>query len=736
MKFKIKSIALFFISILLVPFLIQCTNTNNKKTSEKLLPLEKRVPKDEEAHMFHLYADGKIKGEPLNDALKHKGPVYYQGWAKYFRYDNGGMSQRPKDFFQNNEYFNQKVLKRDLDKKDKWGTFAIPTKFHFFLTLTRDTLSFVSSRKNQLQKSVDSLQVDLINPIPKEDMFKGGVQKLGEFDEGYCFQILTTTPSGPDPTFDNVYEPGISQNWVICFDGNTDRSSIMKILANIKLLKQKVRGENFSTKKPTPPSLSKLLKPIKTPRIERYYGPGHNLDLDGFWVLLNNWSQCTLKCGGGLQYQQWQCQPPLQGGKPCQGMPIRTRPCNIKPCPSVSGYNPYAKKKDEQIVKPIIKSMPWSSRYQRYIECEVKETDVLYIKWDVPTKMGEPVKYPGRMVMTNSTIALYEDDHFEHNLFTFDLPATQVGSYKKDTCCFMIQSLDKQWRICGFNSECGTREKPKFRDGWLRDFNLFAKKCYKPLPKKNWKISIKEDIFHGSVDVNAREHIIGKKMLAKQQMDLDKRISSTQELALKAIRKELKLERLVKHEEKIKEKAKIKDLIKLKLKEEKKKDCLEKALKDREKQNLRGRNAQEAELEIARIKTEAKKDVEHERLALRKKLDLIKKNAKRRRRMLAQQISVIRSTMAKSLLLANKNGDMNICIKSQKDPQLIKEYCDQNFVTSYTLNQECKEIDNFCAKCCEHEFGGLYLNKRDECYKKCDELIKKGLKGDWIWATK
>ena len=178
--------------------------------------------------------------------------------------------------------------------------------------------------------------------------------------------------------------------------------------------------------------------------------------------------------------------------------------------------------------------------------------------------------------------------------------------------------------------------------------------------KKNWKLQMQKDIEdeqHGTLHINgpgllAREGLIHKKMVIKQEQEIEKKISSTQELALKAIRKEMKLESLIKNEEKIKEKAKINDLVILKAKEEMKKDCLLKALKARD--NPQARNNEMAELEIDRIKTEAKKDVAHERLNLRKKLEDIKKKGKRRRRLLEQQIQMIRTTMQKGLMDANK----------------------------------------------------------------------------------
>jgi hypothetical protein len=49
---------------------------------------------------------------------------------------------------------------------------------------------------------------------------------------------------------------------------------------------------------------------------------------DGKWVLLHDWSECTLACGGGKSFLQQMCMPPKNGGKPCVGNAIVSRECN------------------------------------------------------------------------------------------------------------------------------------------------------------------------------------------------------------------------------------------------------------------------------------------------------------------------------------------------------------------------------------------------------------------------
>jgi len=92
---------------------------------------------------------------------------------------------------------------------------------------------------------------------------------------------------------------------------------------------------------------------------------------DGYWVLLQDWSQCTLKCDGGLQYQQLMCVPPKDGGKNCEGQSIRSRPCNKQPCPTEKNLKKVKlnlKKLGENgtTLKPIVKAMRVSQRPTRY----------------------------------------------------------------------------------------------------------------------------------------------------------------------------------------------------------------------------------------------------------------------------------------------------------------------------------------------------------------------------------
>ena len=232
--------------------------------------------------------------------------------------------------------------------------------------------------------------------------------------------------------------------------------------------------------------------------------------------------------------------------------------------------------------------------------------------------------------------------------------------------------------------------------------------------------------------IEEQENLLAQKIKEKDENDMERKINLTQDVALRAIRKELKLERMVKREEKLKEKEKIKNLMRQKAKEEKKQECLEKALKEREEENQKGLNQQAAEKEIAKIKEATKKEVDDERDNLKKKLADIKRRSLRKQKVLEQQIQFIRGKMAQNLIDANKNGNMEVC--NEKDPLSIKNYCDSAYNDNPVKHKECLDPAQFCKLCCEHEFGPMMLVKRDECLNMCDKKDTEQI-GDWVWTT-
>jgi len=433
------------------------------------------------------------------------------------------------------------------------------------------------------------------------------------------------------------------------------------------------------------------------------------------------------------------CVPEKTGGRPCQGQSVRTKACNTKACPKVGNLAPGLKKtKKNKVLTPIWKVLPFSSRPQRYIKCQVKESDVLY-----KTKInGTSVKLPARMVMNNHTLALFEDEDYTNNIFTFNIHEVLIQKNKQDHCCIVVRSNNKRFDLCGFSADCGTVKDPKFFNSWSHDFTMFSHSCYTPHDIGNGlsedtklQDEFQKKITEAQIDViHEREKLLEKKLEKKDTNKLQGKVTNTQKTVMKAIRKELKLEDLIKKEEQDKVDSSTSDLMVKYKYEKRKKRCLENVLKKKEEEDVKNREVKEAKNQIEKIKQDAVVQVEKKRVQLRKKIIDIRKKAQRKNRVIEQKIQKIRGAMASDLMVANKLGDWRVCKKARDNKKLVNDYCNSNFIDNQVKNQDCREGDNFCYICCENEYGNMYIKKRDKCYDMCDEQSKKDMSsGEWVW---
>jgi hypothetical protein len=280
----------------------------------------------------------------------------------------------------------------------------------------------------------------------------------------------------------NPHPPaGRKQIWLICSDDDAAKTKLMNILLKLKLKKQHQAGIYASINQITPANgvisgaqtISGLLNPDNKPINNPDASP-----VDGRWITLQDWSQCTLKCGGGQEYQHLMCIPPRKGGKPCEGEAIRTRPCNTQPCPKIEQVSDaLGDNNGQKIEKPIIKIMPISTRPQRYDKCYLKDTDAFMEKNDQTTanvmgsKGTEPApRIPVRLVMNNKTISVYQDDTLHTNYMTFLLKDTIFALAEGEPTCFVLSGNNNKVKFCSLGD-------PKFVDEWDYDFNLFKNQC-------------------------------------------------------------------------------------------------------------------------------------------------------------------------------------------------------------------------------------------------------------------
>jgi len=689
------------------------------------------------AKSFSSLINKKKKTKKLKKKLP-KHAFLWEGWLKFIRLTDKPSPMRPSNFFVNPQYHYQKVFKSQIKKKDGKGYLNIRDKFEFFGVMKTDGLYIFKSRKIAFDKMVEEIKIIDIKKINEKKKFLSSVREIENFQGGYCMRVKTKYPITPTLNY-NEKSKGHTQDYIICLDKKKELDKLINYFVQLKLAQQK-HLKKMLKKKPAK-SLADLKKKLKpNSNISR---PKGWVPKDGYWILLQDWTSCSLKCGGGKSYQQWMCVPPKKGGKKCVGQPIRTKPCNTKPCPGNKALkNEYTKSgPPNKVLKPIIKSMPFSERPQNFLKCVIKENDVFYLK-ENKNKKGKKLKIPSRIVMNTHSISVFTDDNYKNSVFSFDLKKTEITPKKKEKCCFDLQNGREEFTICGgFGQPCGPSSNPKFVNGWVKDFNLFKIGCYENLKIKNWKQEQTKKAMKDAMDaaglggLNDRANLIKKNIKKKQADEWSKKLQNTQSAAMKAMKREFDIEKMLQQELQLKAELEAKKLLALKKREEKKKECLEKALKDRDSQNKRLMDNKHKQSELNAIKENAKKEVQNQRNKLREKLNNIRKKFKRRKRLIEQDINVIRAQMAKNLMNAHKKGDMMVCKKAYGNKNLIETYCNRNIVEDYTKNIECRSDSSFCYVCCENEFGNLVMEKRDICYKMCDQLLKNSMNtGDFLWT--
>jgi hypothetical protein len=541
-------------------------------------------------------------------------------------------------------------------------------------------------------------------------------------------------PSEPFiPTAENP-EPikGVETYWVICLDSEKEKNQLMNMMIKLKLKRQhdlgiylEIAGNGKKKQQGTSESFNEMKEEMK-------FGPGSaSSPNDGYWVLLQDWTNCTLKCGGGLQYQQLMCVPPKTGGKPCIGDNVRTRPCNQDPCPlpqvlskALSPGDSSSNKADNNTLAPIVKMMPVSKRPQRYDKCFIKENDVLMEKDDEETKNFKlKPKIPIRLVLNDKTLTAYQDDDITSKIASYNLKDSILIRIDGEKRCFRIKNNVRSNLFCQLDSQGGD-----FLEEWDYDFNLFKYQCrkkrvksenYLPEQQKLEKEfqekvqDLKTEIVMEIAEKN-KEHVE-----ENEELKLNKKVSQIQTTSLQALEKEVKMEDLLEKEEEDKEDTETRFLENQIEEEKKREECIAKAIKEKELENQMNVAKSKAEQEIKHIQEQTKKQIAMKRLEIKKKIMEMRKKQQRKKSALKSEIMHIRTTIANKLNKLNKNGNGDRC-KNSLTSQERTNYCQQNFADSYVKYDDCMGESSFCYVCCENEFGDFHVAERDKCYANCD----------------
>ena len=307
--------------------------------------------------------------------------------------------------------------------------------------------------------------------------------------------------------------------------------------------------------------------------------------IDGYWKIIQSWSQCTLKCGGGKSYLQRICIPPKNGGKKCSGKSILSKNCNKKPCQTDLDIDIF--KSNNQtcttILKPIVKVMAFSNRPQRYTKCVIKEGDMFlnkpedtesYITSVNPldkAKIMSYIKIPVRLIMNNRTLSVFEGEDYNSISNTFLLKSSSFIIDKENKGCFFIKENSRNGNLIKF---CSITDNQIDIEKWDYDFNLFKYQCNYNKPEYSYvneaQEKLKEKISEFKENIlNEVQEKNKAKAEENEEKEMEKDVNNCNKVALKAIEKEVNIEELIRKEEILREKKQEEEMIK-RIKEEEK----------------------------------------------------------------------------------------------------------------------------------------------------------------------
>jgi hypothetical protein len=668
-----------------------------------------------------------INFSPIQDNLVNldlgPGPIYWNGWIKYFKTESNSNTgeKKPSSFFENHYFYKQIREHPELNTTLIQGnTFKyIKDKFSFYALLTKDFINILSSREKDYEKTVDVINLDNLELVKESNEYSGGIQDFGNYKEGYCLKLnLNLTLS-----------KNSASNYVICTNTREEKIVLMQFLKKIKIKKQRAQGYIVTDNKINQETLldySKKSSVTKFDDLDKFTNKPESA-LDGYWIVIQPWTQCNLKCGGGNSTLQRICRPPLPGGKECIGPEILVRQCNLQPCPDVNRKNKLLR---NSTLPPIIKTMPFLSRPQRNFICRIKESDMLYTKdldEDKIRDRVQKIQLPVRVVMNNRTISIFGNEDYESVILSFDLQRTTFHKSPHESC-FVLKDLemkDKIAELCPFGAD---RDHQIFTQ-WENDFSTFKQKCYSPLPSgeilfKDLRKKYEEKVNDAKMEVALeREALLERKLKQKEETDLDSDMKKTNELAFNVIKKELTLEELIKREEEERERRE-QDDIKSEIEcEEKKSKVLMQVIQEKEIEEQYNVQAQKKQKEIEGIKKELAKEVQSKRNQLKNYVMLMRRRAERNKMALRNRLVGVRMSLASKMKNAYKDGESGNCEKGMADDKLKNSYCVSNFSDDYTRLPECNGPD-FCQVCCENEFGSAVLEKRQKCIDEVCSKIK------------
>lgn len=664
---------------------------------------------------------------------------WYEGWVHYYKYNNDTDIERPRNFFVNKKYWDQRKKSEEVAYTDKFGMKIIPDRNSFYIVLGEKSFNIYDSRDDPVLSQVDHLDYEYIAPIPTDKKYSGGVADMFKFSFGSCIMIKANIVL-------EASSQSTPQRWIFCLNKDEDKNKLLNALIKAKLYIQSLSGEIVSSDSLNSSNSSNDVSSYLGTKRKSTEDEDIKKDtqaVDGYWVTLQDWTECNLKCGGGESFKHRMCVPPKNGGRPCTGEAVETQSCNVQACPEAKSYVEQKEVTKPVISNPIVKIGSFSQRPQRYTKCVLKENDCFTSQ----NKESED-RFPSRIVMNTKTISLFKSDNYQEVIATFELSETDFSITSGTNCCFNLLDKTKSKVICGYDKDCGSTETNEWATKWKEDFNLFKTQCYQgteesllsnddeALLNKKAQDKLKQ----ANLDIaKAKQYNVKEELLNDQKSTLENNIVETQKTGFEAIEKELDIENMLKEEEKQKEADDIKRLQDKLSSEAQKLKCVKESIQEKELDTEYIAQKHQVESDINSIKKEFAQKITKKREKLKNLLEQMRKKSSMEKSKLESEIKTLRNKISADIMSSQKNGSIETCREGKINKDKRDNYCNTNFVDDFVNNGDCKLDEEFCYLCCETEFGNNYIDKRENCYKMCDlkEEVTETAPGDhWSWVPK
>ena len=344
--------------------------------------------------------------------------------------------------------------------------------------MNKKGIYFLSSRQDAITKFKHFVNMQQI--LPGES----GLQDLGPFDEGFCAQINTKVESV-----------------IVCFG---TKVLVMKFMEQTSAMigsaaKNGQEQMDFQAQLSDHETQMIMNYPKLTPHNNKNNLKTSAVSKDSEWRLLQDWSTCTVSCGGGTQTRQLIC---IKGtdGKDCEGSSIQSRACNTQPCTPI---DPQDTKRE--LLPLVVKTIQATRRPQREEPCVIKESDLQLVRNDLKG-FKIPPKMPARVIMNNSTLSIFMSDEFGDINFSSTLEELTWSSDPENNCITLTNMRNKDTReVCAM--ELSHESMHDQISSWLYNLDLFKNKCRHELDTASL----------GSVD---NDEIVKNK---KQNIDMEKK---------------------------------------------------------------------------------------------------------------------------------------------------------------------------------------------------------------------